>query len=178
MNKLNSTDLKTALMEYFLMHRGMSANTEMKLWGSYIADVVAVNKNIYFAEVEVKVNKNDLERELIAINCLLNGKNPNNTQASKYSKHRHYMEIESYTEYGVKDCVPNQFYFCVPEELKDMALKGVKNTRYGVMVYNKHKSIIIEKVAKRLHDDKIKDYIFIKFLRKASFEAYKYMSNK
>jgi hypothetical protein len=124
-------DLKLALMEYFRFTRQWVCVDECLL-----ADVVAdTGKTII--EVEVKVSKYDL----------LKGEE---RSRRKINKHKRFK-----VQWSTRG-VPNMYYFCVPIELGDDALKYVEglNPKYGVIVYDPNtKMVQMIKGAARLHSD-------------------------
>ena len=68
----------------------------------------------------------------------------------KKAKHKKYANVDN----NYFDTIPNQFYFCVPTELVDDALKLVKNLPYGVMKYISSESVCVIKRAKFMHNEK------------------------
>lgn len=101
-------------------------------------DVIAFTEK-YLIEVEVKVNKSDL----------WNGE-------AKKEKHSHY-KTKIWPSH-----MPNKFYVCVPEVLKEEAERWVEatNKNYGIIVCLGHYNIWICRSAKLLkdgYDDSLKD---------------------
>jgi len=165
-------------MRYYLFERGSSASFEMTIYGYYVADFIAINNNNYLTEVEVKVDKNDLAGELRSIECILENK-PRDKGCSKFSKHKEYLNPSSDDEYSQRHLVekrPSQFYFAIPKYLEEQAIKTIKKTNYGLIVVGENGSIDIVKKAKKIHNNKISELFFIKFLRKMSFENYKLLT--
>jgi len=107
------------------------------------ADINAINdKNL--VEVEIKTSKSDFLKEF------------DKKSKIKKLKHSRYNKKLTYKNY----VIPNYFYFCVPEDLKQFVetyLKENGYTSYGILVIKEkrifnHKSHIeVYKKAKRLH---------------------------
>ena len=109
--QVTAFDLKLALMRYFRFERQWVCVDEFRG-----ADVVAdTSKDII--EVEVKINKYDLEKG----------------EPKKYMKHHYYGMGKSY---GLLN--PNKFYFCVPESLVQSAIGVCEklNPEYGIIAFN------------------------------------------
>lgn len=141
--KITSDYIKTALIHYFRFKRSFEAvATEVSyIWG--IADVMAYNDDVV-VEVEVKIDKSDLYKEL-------NG-------SCKEAKHKFGLN-KNITSVNKEYAIPNKFYFCVTENLLEFTLQYVNkiNSKYGVMVFNPRNwrlknMIIIKKQAKNLHN--------------------------
>lgn len=108
------------------------------------ADVNAYNEKS-LVEVEIKISKSDFKHEF-------DGK-----ARWKTYKHKKYNESKKSNSY----IVPNQFYFCVPIEMKEWALNYLDKNydKYGLMVYNPdvlngRYHIHVIKTAKKLHTNK------------------------
>lgn len=109
--KVTAFDLKLALLRYFRFERQWICVDEFQR-----ADVFAdTGKDTI--EVEVKVNKGDLE----------------NNECYKVGKHYRYRIGRSYNFIN-----PNLFYFCVPETLvKSAEIVCEKlNPKYGIIAFN------------------------------------------
>lgn len=154
MNKLiKSKFLKSVLLSYFRFKRGMICATEVAYYYG-IADILCTDyKKII--EVEIKTSKADLKNDFLK------------KKGTKYKA----LKGEIVSKY-----IPNMFYICVPENLKNDALDYIQkyNPKFGLLVfeerYFKHKNyssyleayIHVEKTADRLiKDPNIKFYKYI-----------------
>ena len=111
---MNSLEIKHALLSYFRFKRQWICASEC------MDNDIMVITNKGTIEVEVKVNKYDLWKG-----------------EAKKSKHRIYKDFTNpYTQYHDR---PNRFYICIPEELKDEAIKWVEtiNKKYGILLCKK-----------------------------------------
>ena len=159
---MNSYYAKWMLMYYFMIERSFDwCTTETTIYGNYIADILAVNKNKFLYEVEIKTSRADLNSELRAIK---NVKNNNASYENKIKKHRAYLSK------NIKTGVPSMFYFAVPLSLKEIALKGIEDTPYGLIVLGKRHVLCIAKRATKLHKHKISDYRKEKILSRLCYE--------
>tara|TARA_R110000787_G_scaffold198245_1_gene309414 strand:- start:59 stop:550 length:492 start_codon:yes stop_codon:yes gene_type:complete len=127
MTKTTSCHIKTAVMSDYRF------NKSFHLVASEVlnADVMVANDK-KSVEIEVKISKQDLLADF------------------KKSKHKKYANVDNH----YFDTIPNQFYFCVPFELVDDALKLVKDLPYGVMKYDSSQSVCVIKRAKFMHKEK------------------------
>ena len=107
---MNSLEIKHALLSYYRFKRQCICASEC------MNNDIMVITNKGTIEVEVKVNKYDLWKG----------------EAKKY-KHKLYANQLFNTK------SPNRFYICVPEELKDEAIKWVEaiNKKYGIFLCKK-----------------------------------------
>ncbi len=112
--KITAFELKLALLDYFRFERQWVAVDEFSG-----ADVVC-DTGTKVIEVEVKLAKNDLA----------------NGEKYKVLKHSAYAKGNRH-----RRCHPNEFYFCVPYQLMDAAVKVVEtmNPKYGVIVFDSEK---------------------------------------
>ena len=109
MNKMTSLEIKHALLSYFRFKRQWICASECMN-----NDVMVItNKDII--EVEVKINKYDLWK-------------------GEAKKRKHEMMLNCNNSY-----YPNRFYICVPEELKEEAIKWIETTnkKYGIILCKK-----------------------------------------
>ena len=126
---MTSLQIKHALLSYFRFERQWICASEC------MDNDVMVITNKGIIEVEVKVNKYDLWKG-----------------EAKKTKHKYYANQI------FNRCSPNKFYICVPEELKEEAVKWVETTnkKYGVILCGKRTyfpySIFISKRAIVLHN--------------------------
>lgn len=143
------------------------------------ADLFCIRRTHFTVEVEIKVDRNDLLRELKAVQAIVNGdkmteENYNLRKYGKYYKHEHYLKGTKNRERYHKR--PNDFYFAVPESLAELALEGVTGTPYGVMVISEDATwasgIDMPKKAKKIHLEKVSSFQIDKLLRKASTEVF------
>lgn len=158
--KITSNHIKAALLSNFRFANNYPIiATEA---GLYKADVIALNPiQNKFIEVEVKISKTDLLSDL------------------KKPKHFFYKKIQG-------DYVPRQFYYCVPNDLVDVALDMVKDLPYGVIRYrthshlNKdvydrvHNRVIIVKRAKNLHNNNIQSCVIDDLIKRMASELANY----
>jgi len=116
-----------------------------------IADVLLMTKakTPIVSEIEVKISKADLERD------------------KKKKKHKLYAEP------GRHEC-PHKFYFCVPADLKDIALTWVNevNPKYGVIIFKPEEiavnnRLLIIKQASMLHKNNGQRWMMM-FLKRLS----------
>lgn len=109
--KITAFELKLALLEYYRFERQWVAVDE------FMGADVIVDTGVDVIEVEVKLNKNDLQ----------------NGERYKRLKHLTYREGRKY-----KKCHPNRFLFCVPTGLTKCALTMVQelNPKYGVIIFD------------------------------------------
>jgi len=107
---MTSLEIKHALLSYFRFKRQWICASEC------MDNDVMVITNKGSIEVEVKINKYDLWKG----------------EAKKY-KHKLYAKQLFNTK------SPNRFYICIPEELKEEAIKWVEtiNKKYGIILCKK-----------------------------------------
>lgn len=139
--KINSNQIKSALLSYYRYKRQSIVGTEVNLGSNGSADILAENKG-YITEVEVKTSISDLKKDF-----------------TKRWKHKNYKDTQpTYTKY-----YPHYFYFCLPDKLIDQALEYLedKNKKYGIMSYDANsysftrpeEYIRVVRSAKKLHDN-------------------------
>ena len=152
------------------------------------ADVFAVTKAMFTEEIEVKVDKGDLRRELEVVSWAL-GIGPEKAFApNKRIKHQRNMEAvgkrevqrNSFSMVWPKfEDVPNRFYFAVTSELEDLGRRGVRDTPYGLIVLTQteegppeKKRIRVEMVksAENLHKNKTLPDSLVHHMRKVCLE--------
>ena len=124
MNKITSLEIKHAVMEYFRFKRQWICASECM-----DNDVMAITDK-YNIEVEIKITKYDLWKG-----------------EARKSKHKQYASISTTRNYGFSSYVPNKFYICIPENLKEEAIKWVQeiNPKYGIIEYKWGNVYIIKK---------------------------------
>lgn len=144
-----------------------------------IADVFAFRSSGLTQEFEVKTHRSDLQGELATIKhfstqpTLLDGEKK---RFAKVSKHKIYLRGAS-TAYHERER-PNMFSFVVPEELKEIAMQGVKGTPYGVYVIrevgnpgNTWFDIVCKVRGSYLHKNKLGSELTRNIMRKAATEV-------
>ena len=106
---MTSLQIKHALLSYFRFKRQYICASEC------MDNDVMVITNKGIIEVEVKVNKYDLWKG-----------------EAKKTKHKSYTNL-------LNSNIPNRFYICVSEELKEEAIKWVEsvNKKYGIILCSK-----------------------------------------
>lgn len=135
---MDSFFIKFCLISYFKFRRNWLACDEIFTMGHEIADIL-VNTGKEIREIEIKVSKSDL----------WNGEKRKNKHKPEY--------INSQSSGRA-----NKFYICVPEELKEEAIKWVDSIdkRYGILIcankeylkYGQYSDLITTyKQAKSLH---------------------------
>lgn len=168
---MNSQDLKIATLDHILFKGKFLVATTESLNGS---DVLGINKKNLAYEFEIKISKEDLDKELKAIRYLTgNDMNMRRARAAnKLQKHATYLKHRfgySWDTYFV----PNTFSFVLPPELIDFATRGIRGTPYGLYRYNKEKKIL-EVVIKpgKIHTKPVSEENLAKIHRKISTENY------
>lgn len=177
--KITANEAKKALLHFFLYGHGRYlAMTEYRF-----ADVFALTRNWYGEEVEIKVDKWDLKKELDIVSwCMgLGPRRPGNFNKTwKHSKYLecagHKLERDYYN--GDNKDIPNRFYFAVVEELEGMALAGTAHVPYGVIVMTRRGTgkdawidIRIAKKAINLHGTKVEQETLMPVMRKVCTET-------
>ena len=112
----------------------LEVNSNLSSWSGELADVLAVNKNRFLIETEIKVTLADLRRDV------------------KKSKHRHFRECRHY--------VTKYFYFAVPKDIANAAklicadtypyagILGIDGlNEFGVLVYREAKPLTGKRLA-------------------------------
>lgn len=165
MTRLTEKEVKNNLLFYFLYSRGfLCATTEVGVFDGFsLADIVALNKNYKFYEVEIKTSLIDLKNELKTVDDITNNRQREKNLA-KWYKHSAYLKTpEQETLF-----IPHRFYFSAPYENKEEALQTLSKTPYGLMDLDGN----IYKVAKDLHKKPIPKDFIEKMLRRLSRENY------
>ena len=147
---MDSSSIKAGLLAYFRFKRQYRyVATEC---GYYSADVLASNGR-KLIEVEVKVSKSDLKRDI------------------NKPKHKVYADPNDR-----KIWIPHEFYVAVPQHLTEFAIEEVSkwNPKYGVISF-KEDGLLEERftVTKRggmLHKQIIKDGVKAGFIARMSSE--------
>lgn len=159
---LKATEVKHDILSYAFFERGcIAVVTE----GLNNADVLGISKHRQAIEYEIKVSKQDLNKELAAIKyatmTMNEGKNiaaPDTPEQmalnielgklkeksggwSKINKHQEYINPKAYFEkrlssYYGRSYMPNYFYFVVPRKLVEYTKENIKGTGYGVIAYD------------------------------------------
>lgn len=180
---MDSDFIKDRMFHYLMFERNsVAVATEYGNAGG-IADLIAVNKNLYVTEYEIKVSKADLMGELNSIEFffkhgqdMFGGEEWQKgiKKCNKYSKHKLYLDgVESakpkwYNSDHIIH-VPNQFYFVVPEDLVQYC--GILDkTPYGLMQV-KYNSPEVLKRPKKLHTNKIDQQEIMDIAHRLSYEV-------
>lgn len=160
----------------------MGAFTEcLQDW--WFADVLAVKDSLFTVEIEVKISRADFLGELKAMKMVLDA-SLISTNETKLPKHTLYLTKREVQEQGYllapfqdgkEKFIPNEFYFCVPQELAYMAQILIDtNSPYGLLsvVYQDRLRPFIEvvKPAKKLHNNKIEPRHLYKIISRAANE--------
>ena len=151
--------------------------------GCYYADILFMSKDYSVTEVEVKVQKSDLMKEIQAIRKIQDSKDftwfKYSDKHGKIGKHYDYL-IESknrvtssmnFSNYQR----PNCFCFCVTEELLELCKDGLKDTPYGIILCHEvgvgtdYFTIHTVKQGKSLHKNAIVEQEKWRMLRKLSY---------
>lgn len=177
---LTANTVKVAVMKYFLYENNyLGAVTE----GLQAADVLGIKRSFYTTEVEVKISRADLIGEINSMNHALK-KISSIGNTSKLPKHHYYLENSVVNEQALplfsgyaekyKETVfkPNEFYFCVPQELDYMseAYLDSVNSPYGMLVYMHAGYVALKRKAVKLHKEKVSTDNLVKMLTRASNE--------
>ncbi len=117
MNQNNNSEnltntIKVALLNYYRYKRQMFCATEAYSY-SGVADVLAYDKNRNIYDIEIKISAGDLSKD------------------KEKPKHMYCKE-------SIEKEMPIYQLYCVPEYLKDKALKFINqvNNNYGLIVFN------------------------------------------
>lgn len=105
---MNSNYIKTILGQFFRYQQ--SCTTFASEAGFFNSDFLCEKKGMVY-EIEIKTSKSDLSNDF------------------KKPKHKYYRALYS----RVMPHIPNFFYFAVPPEMVDFALRKVEGTKYGVV---------------------------------------------
>ena len=150
MRKITSKFIKKSLFYYYRFIKG---NIYLATECINYSDFVIVNSKS-FTEIEIKIDKSDLKKD------------------SLKPKHKVYETGKDSRKYTT----PNYFYFCVPKELKEEALKVSEklNNKYGVIVCyndkNMGENLKIVKKAYKLHKNIPTQSLFIEIVKRMSSE--------
>lgn len=181
---MKSQHAKKELLNFFLYEKKRTlCMTEFKY-----ADVFTLTASEYTEEIEIKVEKGDLKRELEVVSWAT-GMGPEKAFAwNKKHKHQRYMEAagkrdvlrNGYTmAYPRFEDVPNRFYFAVTSELRELAERGVHDTPYGLIILTqteegpperKRVRVEIIKAATNLHGLKTDGSKLVPLMRKVCTE--------
>ncbi len=145
--------IKTALLHYLRFKKQAFVATEVAVYYG-IADVLYILKRKeHICEIEVKISKGDFLNEWTK------------------KEHKHKCLQSKVMNENI-----NYLYFCVPVELKEFALEQLKDTPYGLYIFEEkwiHKNkltekldltecITLDKKATKLYKDKPKRFDYIK----------------
>lgn len=152
-----SDKIKLALMKFL---RFSNQYTAVCTEGVRNADVSGI-KNNKLIEVEIKISKSDFKNELKHKQC----------------KHDEYKNPDEHLKASWKNQeIPNKFYFCVPIEMEEWALKELDkiNIKYGLLIWEDCGDvgwIRQRRSAMHLHTEKISDKALDIFLKRLTSEV-------
>jgi len=136
--KLNSKQIKNALLHYWRFNRAYCCCTELTtgcpnstIGACNICDVAAYDFKDSFIDCEIKISKSDL--------------------ISDSKKQKHYAYKNNPKIYN--GCLPNKFMYVVPDVLSDDAIAQCEliNPNYGVMVFFNGGYNVMIRTAKKLY---------------------------
>lgn len=118
---LSTVEMKYYCLSYYRYQRQYPiAATEVPVFGSYIADILASDFK-EFVEVEIKISESDMLADF----------------SHKSEKHTAYLDstLNKTAILGDKDriAMPNKFLYAVPINMRSFALSLVKGTPYGLI---------------------------------------------
>lgn len=177
---MNSSYMKERLAHYLYFRLGFIVICDE----FEFMDIFGIRRSGYAVEYEIKVSKSDLNREIKCAIANLSDVEKYGKDWQKFSKHTLYQTGESpQTDYDkrmadlgisnnvtARDSFPSEFYFYIPEELEEYAVKKVaeNNLPYGIIVCDKEvKSgfkdpYYIVKKAPKLHREKANSRLYRK----------------
>jgi len=149
-------------------------------------DVVGIKRSLYASEIEVKLTKSDLMKELRIIKSILKGDHPIKGVHNKIWKHQSFLK-QWKREWNF---MPNEFSFIVPKDLKDLLFSEIgylADLPYGIYYfeYQKYEKSMMSyydikepgrwdvhclKEPEKIHKIKIKPDLFLELFRKISTE--------
>lgn len=132
------------------------------------ADVFSVTKAGRSWEVEIKVDRQDLRREVAGMLRAL-GLEPKR-QGCKVVKHSRYLDPSWMNWNSAYSPVPNLFYVAVVPDLVEEATHTIPEP-YGVMEVREQWVEVVRR-AKPLHRDSVHDRTVQRIMRRASLEHY------
>lgn len=159
LESLNAKMMRGKILPYLLLEMGAlcAAHEFENLWGR--CDIFGVKRDkLTTFEVEIKVNKYDLESELKAIRAC---KVRDFSTGSKRTKHAAYLT-------GAHG--PSQFYFAVPPLLIPSAIIALSGTPYGLIAVDDLVKVV--KRATRMHERPVAPREFEKLCRRMAIVAY------
>lgn len=117
------------------------------------ADISAI-KNQKLIEIEIKISKSDFKNEL----------------KHKSWKHDKYKDTQALKNTDWMR-IPNKFFFCVPQEMEEWALKEIENInfKYGLIVWQEG-LVYIRRQALHIHNDKLNNFVLIEFCKRITSE--------
>lgn len=117
------------------------------------ADISAI-KNQKLIEIEIKISKSDFKNEL-------------KHKAWKHDKYKDKQALKN-TDWMR---IPNKFFFCVPQEMEEWALKEMENInlKYGLIVWQEG-LVYIRRQAMHLHNDKLNNFVLVEFSKRITSE--------
>ena len=170
---LRAIDVKLEVLQEFLYGLGFLGVFLETING---ADILGIKRSLYTTEVEVKVDKYDLIKEIKAIRNEIT----RSVSSNKIYKHKRYLGKETFTSW--RGFIPNEFYFAVPSSLRDVAIDGVRDTPYGVITVGHYLGgyqgihqlwgVNFDIRAKKIHKEKIDNNTMLSLMRKTSIENF------
>lgn len=158
------TKLVTTKVMYYFRYTRQCMLTASEV-GTYSSDVLAINKNSFVTEIEVKVSYQDFLKEF---------KKEYKFYRKSSKKHEIYANAES-------PWVPNYYYFAVPEELEQKVKSFLekRNSKYGVIrvsngpIQNGFNIVQcqVTRTAKRLHSNPCSEKVKAAVLNRMSSEV-------
>ncbi len=151
-----------------------------------IADVLAIDRKLIVSEIEVKVDKDDLLREVTGIRIALDKLTTRSNRRSKVYKHTFLLNKVSSFTYHEHTIVPNRFYFAVPDYLLSVAISELNHTPYGLINLNAifgtstwhGPDKVVVKRADRIHSHPMSSDNLIQIIMRASIENYRLISSR
>jgi len=148
---LLSTEIKIANIYYWIKRQFPYVASEVYSVGNSIADImIADDKKIM--EIEIKISRNDFKCD--------------------FKKHKHQLLDSGSSPIS-------NFYFCVPEEMREFALNELKDSKYGLLVYNSNvkfwpdKSITVSKRPQNLIINKRQAYFRKRIISRMGWELFR-----
>jgi hypothetical protein len=161
----------TDLMALLRFKKSMHAVASEVAYNGCISDVLGTVKSKIY-EYEVKMSKEDLRRDL---NKTL-GIQKRYVPKKDRSKYKGYLKHEVYKDPKSRSFVPHYFYFVVPPELEEEALKICEDhKKYGVLVWKQgekkiEKRFSSSKRASALNKATLNKRVVDKIIRRATSE--------
>ena len=128
----NTYKCTTDLMAYMRFKKSMHTIATEVSYNYCISDVLGERKG-KIHEYEVKISIQDMKRDFYKLIGIQNRR----VKKADLSKYKGYLKHEVYNSKKPGCFVPHYFYFVVPPELEEAALKVCKKCKkYGVLVWD------------------------------------------